>query len=365
MLIHWLVSSMLFSLPFPHPILVPTLLTYLLYLALSVSVCLSLSLSLSVTMLLFFLRPCYGLIFLFKWDRNIRDDGKIDADAAQNIFFAKQVITNACGTQALISVLLNRDDIELGDTLTNFKSFAASLPPDIRGEMLQHSDEIRTSHNSFARPEPFIVEEKVATEDDDVFHFVSYVPVNGALYEIDGLKAGPVNLGACTLENWLDVAVPAIQNRMQQYSEKEVRFNLLGIIKDRRVVFKSKLDELNERKTAVESVLATIKAGNTPMDTDAALPSTEDECNSTLQILATEAKGVTSDLEAEERRHEQWRLENVRRRHNYVPFVYNLLTKLAGKGKLGELMEAGKAQQREAMERAQKARAEQEKSSSS
>ena len=51
------------------------------------------------------------------------------------------------------------------------------------------------------RPEPKQLPEKqsgistVRTMDSESFHFVSYVPINGHLFELDGLKPYPIDHG--------------------------------------------------------------------------------------------------------------------------------------------------------------------------
>ena len=72
----------------------------------------------------------FGLIFLFKWTGEKDERPALDAaNAPPGLFYAKQMVPNACATQAILSILLNADSAHLkrGSTLDELKAFA-SLP---------------------------------------------------------------------------------------------------------------------------------------------------------------------------------------------------------------------------------------------
>ena len=77
-------------------------------------------------------RPVHGLIFLFKW-RSEKDDRRTEPPDQGSVYFARQIITNACATQAIIGILFNAPAISLGQELTAFRGFTADLPPDLKG----------------------------------------------------------------------------------------------------------------------------------------------------------------------------------------------------------------------------------------
>lgn len=107
------------------------------------------------------------------------------------------MITNACATQAILGVLLNADGIEIGKKLTEFREFTQAFDAEMKGEAISNSDMIKEAHNSFARPEPFGIDDskKASSGKGDAYHFIAFVPFQGAVYEIDGLKGGPIKLG--------------------------------------------------------------------------------------------------------------------------------------------------------------------------
>jgi ubiquitin carboxyl-terminal hydrolase L5 len=251
-----------------------------------------------------------GLIYLFRYTRDDDPANVLHVDPPEGMFFARQIVQDACGTQALLAILLNSPDLPIGAALSEFREFTMWLDPESRGIEIGNHARIRAVHNSFARPEPFVMDDEDKKnrkgKEQEVFHFVAYIPFQGHVYEIDGLRHGPVYLGEVPASDgpsaWMDVARPAIEARMAKAND-----------------IKSVLLALGRSKEAM--LTARLQAG------------AGDDLQDSINIEL---------LECRENKRRQ-REENVLRRHNFFPFILQLARGLAQKGKLTPLVDAAKA----------------------
>jgi len=257
----------------------------------------------------------HGLVFLFKWQKepsivasNMEGENR-GSHAA--LWFARQLINNACATIAIANVLMNASNIELGSELSQLKAFTSDMDSEVRGLALSNSEVIRTIHNSFAKPEPLIEDQDKDEKGGEAFHFISYIVHSGQVYELDGLKPEPLPLGLVSDgKGWIDIVASALSERVGKYDlQAEVRFTLLAICGDSLLAARSKMTELE-----------------TMMD--------ENDETVVIQI-----ESLRETIEEETKRRARWRTDNIRRRHNYLPLLANTLQYLAENDELGPLID--------------------------
>jgi len=118
----------------------------------------------------------------------------------------------------------------------------------------------------------------------------------------------------------------------------------MAIIRKKNDLYKEQLDQSNEKLRKIEEKIDQIQNGNF-VEND--LPSDINELQSLNTILKEENKKLVSKMQAEDEKFRHWRIENIRRKHNYIPFVVNLLKILAEKGELIPLVEKARQKQRE------------------
>jgi ubiquitin carboxyl-terminal hydrolase L5 len=283
--------------------------------------------------------PVYGLIFLFKYMQNSGYKPNVLTDWDNDLFFAKQEVQNACATQAILGILLNNTDkLDIGPTLNELKSFTQNMDPGTRGLAISNSEKIRVEHNKFSHPEPFIFTKKKAKDGDDVFHFVAYIHFKNAIYEIDGLQKGPILIeNNVKNEDWIKKVKPSIQNRINLYSQSEIKFNLLALVPDRLEKAKKNEENLLKRKNYIEGL---INGSVKPSSDDKELEEYNKMDKATLQNSLKEFELLIKDnsqmIKDEEYKVNKYKEENERRQFNYIPFIYEILKIMAEKGELEE-----------------------------
>lgn len=220
------------------------------------------------------LSKVFGFIFLFKWEKPSQDSPKIGINYESDIFFAKQEISNACATQAILHILLNSygEDVQLGSELGNFVAFAKDLPADMRGLCLSNSLEIRQAHNEFGNLEEYLAfgDEKDDEDDKikpDPFHFVAFIEKNGAVFELDGLKDGPIRHETSSDHPWTETVLSIIKDRIKD--KQDIRFNLMAIVQDRRKLLQKEIADLDKEIEANDSGALKGKRFSLQQDLDA------------------------------------------------------------------------------------------------
>ncbi|XP_069874707.1 ubiquitin carboxyl-terminal hydrolase BAP1 isoform X5 [Dipodomys merriami] len=99
----------------------------------------------------------------------------------------------------------------------------------------------------------------------EAFHFVSYVPITGRLFELDGLKVYPIDHGPWGEdEEWTDKARRVIMERIGLATAGEpyhdIRFNLMAVVPDRRIKYEARLHVLKvNRQTVLEALQQLIR----------------------------------------------------------------------------------------------------------
>ncbi|KAI8394067.1 uncharacterized protein BYT42DRAFT_609819 [Radiomyces spectabilis] len=327
------------------------------------------------------LKPVYGVILLVrqKTDLSLKDE---PSTSNGPIYFANQVVHWAYAMHALLSVLLNCDEIEIGADLAHFKHFTRDFSPMMKGLSLTNCDKLKKAQNSLSNFHS-------SSLDDKIYHHISYIYNSGHLWELDGFKRGPVKLGLCTDDNWLEVARTELLRKVELYQRQHIPYSIWSVMEDRRRVLQRRLIAKQYIQTVIERQLdehhpswrmlmrvqqwqdeyahAMNNANNKRgQDASTYLLNTycrsihdmpKDEQNAMHSQLETEVKNRPMDelttlwlkiqddtlrlyeqLGQEDEKEENYKHDVVRRNHDYKPFITSLIDSLVAQGYLQQML---------------------------
>lgn len=183
-------------------------------------------------------QPAAAVLFLYPIKEptekhRVEEAARIEAEGQvvdEAVYYMKQTVGNACGTIGILHALCNVAGSvppAEGSYLANFLAETRTMAPDEIAAYLEADDAMEEQHSDAATSEqsataPPSIEEDVNT------HFVCFTHVNGALYELDGRKAGPINHGPSSEQTMLADAARVIQGFFDRDPE-ETRFTMVAL----------------------------------------------------------------------------------------------------------------------------------------
>merc|ERR1712178_373393 len=103
----------------------------------------------------------------------------------------------------------------------------------------------------------------------------------------------------------------------------------MAVIQSRQDIYNAKIAESREKKKQLQ---VKMNSGEDEAQTAAA----------EIKEIDNEIARLSGCIEVEVEKQNNWKVENMRRKHNYIPFLLKFLKILAEKGQLGDLVEKAK-----------------------
>lgn len=191
-------------------------------------------------------QPVLGFVLLCKY---AGEDDEETEEVPDSLWFANQTMANGCATVALLNILMNSPEVQLGEKLSEFKRTTQDLTSVLRGYRLESDASMRTIHNAYARrlellnadlllsneydeckgvpkaDEPPKNRGKRKTKSqkrpppkkkktDDACHYKAFVPLDGKVWVLDGLEWNPVCLGEAAADAWIPLAIDELVKKL-------------------------------------------------------------------------------------------------------------------------------------------------------
>eukprot|EP00457_Paulinella_chromatophora_P010132 gb/GEZN01010223.1/.p1 GENE.gb/GEZN01010223.1/~~gb/GEZN01010223.1/.p1 ORF type:complete len:327 (-),score=47.24 gb/GEZN01010223.1/:238-1218(-) len=148
-----------------------------------------------------------------------------------SVWHTYQYVRGACGSVGLLHAVMNNlDNIELDDN-SFYGKFAADsrhLTPAARAALFYQNEEVEAIHQQTARADGTSQDTSYSTNQN--LHFNAFVHRAGGLYELDGLKAGPVFHGPTTPATLLQDAVRVIETQFMAKDPSNINFTMMALV---------------------------------------------------------------------------------------------------------------------------------------
>ena len=277
--------------------------------------------------------PIYGLIFISKYIKNIIETPNIISNYDKDLFFSKQLLENQNATQALLSIILNNEDkIEIGQNLKEIKLNMNGMDYIKKSIFLSNCEILKKEHNKFK-----ILESNLNDEDSDIYHFVTFIHFKNSIYEIDGLREGPILIEEnIDFKDWISKVIPYLKEKINLFSNNEIKFNLMALIPDKLEILKGNKEKLLKQKNFIEEKLK----GNEEISKEKIFEElngmNKEQLEKKLEKIETEINDCNNGINIEKMKINKYKEEKERRQFNYNPLIFELLKIMGENGIIKE-----------------------------